>query len=40
VHQRLPRGQCLDRRISEREVLIAEIAAWQKQRNVSGARVN
>jgi len=34
------RGQCLDRRIGERDVLIAEIAAWQKQRNASGARVN
>jgi len=33
------RGQCLDRRIGERDVLIAEIAAWQKQRNASGARV-
>jgi len=34
------RGQCLDRRIGEHEVLIAEITAWQKQRNASGARVN
>jgi len=33
------RGQCLDRRIGERDVLIAEIAAWQKQRNASGARI-
>lgn len=33
------RGQCLDRRIGERERLIAEIAAWQTQRNASGARV-
>ena len=33
------RGQCLDRRIGERDVLVAEIAAWQKQRNASGARV-
>ena len=33
------RGQCLDRRIGERDVLTAEIAAWQKQRNASGARV-
>jgi hypothetical protein len=29
------RGQCLDRRIGEREVLNAEVAAWQKQRNAS-----
>ena len=34
------RGQCLDRRIGERERLIAEIAAWQKQRNASGARID
>jgi len=33
------RGQCLDRRIGERKLLIAEIAAWQQQRNASGARV-
>lgn len=33
------RGQCLDRRIGERDILIAEIAAWQKQRNTSGARI-
>jgi hypothetical protein len=33
------RGQCLDRRIGEREVLNAEVAAWQKQRNASGARI-
>jgi transposase len=33
------RGQCLGRRIGEREVLIAEIEAWQRQRNASGARI-
>ena len=33
------RGQCLNRRIGERDVLVAEIAAWQKQRNASGARI-
>ncbi|MGH7340515.1 MAG: IS630 family transposase, partial [Candidatus Rokuibacteriota bacterium] len=33
------RGQCLDRRIAERETLIAEIAAWERLRNASGARV-
>ena len=33
------RGQCLDRRIGERELLIAEIMAWQQQRNASGTRV-
>ncbi len=33
------RGQCLDRCICEHEVLIDEIAAWQKQRNASDARI-
>jgi hypothetical protein len=34
------RGQCLDRRIGERERLVSEIAAWERQRNGSGARIN
>ena len=33
------RGQCLDRRIADREQLVAEIAAWERQRNAAGARV-
>ena len=33
------RGQCLDRRIGERDVLVAEIAAWQKQRNASSVQI-
>jgi transposase len=33
------RGQCLDRRIGERETLIAEIEAWQRLRNASGDRI-
>jgi hypothetical protein len=33
------RGQRLDRHIGEREVLIAAIEAWQRQRNASGASV-
>jgi DDE superfamily endonuclease len=33
------RGQCLDRRIAERDVLVSEIDAWQRQRNASGAQV-
>src|SRR6202142_417396 len=33
------RGQCLDRRIGERDLLESEIAEWQRQRNVSGARI-
>jgi transposase len=34
------RGQCLDRRIGEREVLDTEIEAWERQRNTSGARIH
>ena len=34
------RGQCLDRRIGERERLVSEIAAWERARNASGARIN
>ena len=33
------RGQCLDRRIDERERLVREIAAWERQRNAAGARI-
>ena len=33
------RGQCLDRRIGDRAALNAEVAAWQRQRNASGARI-
>lgn len=33
------RGQCLDRRIGEREVLINEIDVWQRQRNAAGDRI-
>jgi hypothetical protein len=33
------RGQCLDRRIATYEQLVSEIAAWEKQRNASGARI-
>jgi fructose/tagatose bisphosphate aldolase len=34
------RGQCLGRRIGERERLVSEIKAWQHQRNASGAQVH
>jgi transposase len=34
------RGQCLDRRIAERDRLVAEIAAWERRRNATGARIN
>ena len=33
------RGQCLNRRISERDTLVAEIDAWKRKRNASGARI-
>lgn len=33
------RGQCLDRRIDNRERLVSEIAAWKQQRNASEARI-
>src|SRR4051794_14228222 len=33
------RGQCLDRRTGERAALITEVAAWQRLRNPSGARI-
>ena len=34
------RGQCLDRRIDDPDKLNREIAAWERQRNVPGARIN
>jgi len=33
------RGQCLDRRIASKQKLVAEIAAWERQRNASRARI-
>jgi hypothetical protein len=33
------RGQCLDRRIGERQVLVSEVDAWHRQLNTAGARV-
>jgi transposase len=33
------KGQCLDRRIEDRESLEREIAAWKRERNAAGARV-
>jgi transposase len=33
------RGQCLDRRIATRQQLVSEIAAWERQRNASRARI-
>lgn len=34
------RGQCLDRRIDSRDQLVREVAAWERRRNASGARIN
>jgi hypothetical protein len=33
------RTQCLDRRIATKERLVSEIAAWERLRNASGARI-
>jgi len=33
------RGQCLDRRIATKRQLVSEIAAWERQRNASRARI-
>ena len=33
-------GQCLDRRIDSYPRLVAETAAWEKQRNAARARIN
>ena len=34
------RGQCLDRRIADEATLRREVAAWERDRNASGVRVN
>jgi len=36
---RVLRSQCLDRRIATHAQLISEIAAWERGRNASGARI-
>ena len=33
------RSQCLDRRIATKARLVAEVAAWERHRNASGARI-
>jgi len=33
------RCQCLDRRIDSQQRLVSEIAAWERQRNTSRARI-
>ncbi len=32
------RSQCLDRRINDKDRLVAEIAAWERQRNANNAK--
>ena len=34
------RTQCLDRRIDDRDLFVQEVAAWERRRNASGARIN
>jgi hypothetical protein len=34
------RSQCRDRRIDNKDQLVAEISAWEKKRNIDKARVN
>jgi transposase len=33
------KAQCLDRRVPDKETIVAEIAAWQQARNDAGARI-
>jgi len=33
-------SQCLDRRIADKSLLVSEVAAWEKQRNLDAATVN
>ena len=33
------RIQCHDRRIDDKETILAEVAAWQQQRNAEGAQI-
>jgi phage protein D len=34
------KSQCLDRRIDDKDTMIAEVAAWQQQRNAQRAQIN
>ena len=34
------RSQCLDRRIDDKETILAEVAAWQQRRNAEGAQIH
>jgi hypothetical protein len=33
------RGQCLDRRIDDKQFIVAEVAAWERRRNAEGAQI-
>jgi hypothetical protein len=33
------RGQCLDRRIDDKQLIVDEVAAREKRRNAEGARI-
>jgi transposase len=33
------RSQCLDRRIDDKQTILAEVAAWQQRRNAEGAQI-
>ncbi len=33
------RSQCLHRRIDNKDTIIAEVAAWEQQRNANGAQI-
>lgn len=33
------RGQCLDRRIDDKQLIVAEVAAWEQRRNAEGAQI-
>ena len=33
------RSQCLDRRIDDKETILAEVAAWQQRHNAEGAQI-
>jgi len=34
------RSQCLDRRIDDRQVIVAEVAVWEQRRNAENAQIN
>jgi len=40
IELRVLSGQCMDRRIPDRQTLAAEVAAWQEQRNASATPVD